>query len=151
VDGPALHVGRNRLTAVYRLAEHVENAPQRHFTHRRRDRTAGIGDVHAPRNAVRGAHGDRAHLVLSNMLLDLGHQLDRYRSAAVLDLEGIVDLGQVLRLELHVEHRADHLDDPADIVLGLGGFPFSLGCDCSCHLCLHSVCGSVPLTDGTTE
>ena len=32
------------------------------------------------------------------------------------DLERVVELGQVLRLELDVEHRADDLNDLADIV-----------------------------------
>ena len=37
----------------------------------------------------------------------------------VLEDEGVVDLGQVLGLELDVEHRADDLDDAADVLLGL--------------------------------
>ena len=42
-------------------------------------------------------------------------------------VERVVDLGQVLRLELDVEHRADDLDDAADVLRGgAGGVFFSV-------------------------
>ena len=107
--------------------------PSGAFANRSGDRPAGVAHLHAAGDPVGGAHGHRAHLVLPDVLLHLRGQLDRYRAAGVLDLDRVVDLGQVLRLELDVEHRADDLHDPAQVVLGLGGFLFLLGGDCSCH------------------
>ena len=62
-------------------------------------------------------HRDRAHLVAADVLL----HFDRRRGSVAVrrpsprDLERVVELGQVLRLELDVEHRADDLHDLADV------------------------------------
>ncbi len=58
------------------------------------------------------------------MLLHLDGDTNRDVRLAVLDEERIVDLGQVLRLELDVEHRADHLDDASDVLVVFAGRPF---------------------------
>ena len=96
------------------------------------DRAVGVGHLHAAGHAVGGAHRDRAHLVLSDVLLHLAGQPDAAPASLLSSMhERVVDLRQVLGLELHVEHRADHLHHPADI-------PFSacrtradsFGCDC---------------------
>jgi hypothetical protein len=97
------------------------------------NRVAGVGDLHAAAHPVRAAHRHRAHLVLPDMLLHLGGEPHRKAAAAVLELQGVVDLGQVLRLELHVEHRADDLHHPAHVLRGgAGGRLF--GCDRCGHL-----------------
>ena len=53
------------------------------------------------------------------------------------DAQGVVKLGQVLGLELDVEHGSDDLNDLADVVLlrfRVGRFRFlSLGADSCCH------------------
>ena len=117
VNGPALGVLGQRRATIDRLAQYVENAAQRRLAHRGGDRAVGVRHLHPAGNAVGGAHGHRAHLVLSDMLLHLGGQPDGHRAAAVLDDQRVVDLGQVLRLELHVEHRANDLYHPADVLL----------------------------------
>ena len=52
---------------------------------RHRDRPAGVDRFHAADDAVGGAHRDRAHLVLPDVLLHLGGQADRHRAGGVLD------------------------------------------------------------------
>ena len=94
---------------------------------------AGVGHLHAAGDAVGRAHGHRAHLVLADVLLHLGGEADRHGARGVLDGEGVVDLRQVLGLELDVEHRADDLDDAADVLLGLRRGAGLLGCDSSGH------------------
>ena len=65
---------------------------------------------------VGGAHRDRAHLVAADVLLHLDRHADVLaRVRRRVDLERVVELGQVPRLELDVEHRADDLDDLADV------------------------------------
>src|SRR5262249_19692645 len=66
-----LRIGGNRRPAVYRLAEHVEDAPQRSIADRRRDRRAGIRHLHATGDAVGGTHRHRPHLILPDVLLHL--------------------------------------------------------------------------------
>ena len=43
-------------------------------------------------------------------------------AAGILDQQGVVDLGQMLRLELDVEDGADDLHDPADVCCVLAAF-----------------------------
>ena len=51
------------------------------------------------------------------MLLHLGDELDLLTGlGARLEPEGVVDLGQVLGIELHVQHRTDDLDDLSVLV-----------------------------------
>ncbi len=116
VDGPPLRRGRNRLAFVDRLAQYVQDPPQRRFADGHRDRLAGIDDLHAAHHAVGRAHRDGAHLVTPDVLLHLRGQADRGRAVAgMIDHHRVVELGEVLRLELHVEHGPDHLDDLSDI------------------------------------
>jgi hypothetical protein len=71
------------------------------------------------REAVRRVHGDRAHAVVAEMLLDLA---DQRAGIATVDRDRIVDLGQVLR-EGGLDHDALDLLDTA-LVAGarfLGG------------------------------
>ena len=133
VDRPALGVLGHRRAAVHRLAQHVEDPAQRRLAHRHGDRPAGVGHLHAAGHAVGGAHRHRAHLVLPDVLLHLGGEPDRDGAAGVLELERVVDLGQVLGLELDVEHRADDLDDAADVLRVRAGGGLLLGCDSGGH------------------
>ena len=73
VDRPAL-LDHDLLALVDRLAEQVEDAPERHVADRHRDRAAGVDDLHAAREAVGGVHRHRAHAVVAEMLLDLAHE-----------------------------------------------------------------------------
>src|SRR6185437_4799418 len=117
VNRPARRIGGNGRTIVHRLAEHVENAPQRRFAHWHRNRRSGIHHGHATLDAVRSRHGDGAHLIAPDVLLHLGHQVDAPAARGILiHGERVVDLREMFRRELHVEHRANDLDDLADIL-----------------------------------
>ena len=85
VDGPPLDVGRNRRPAVDRFTQYVQDAPQRSLAHRGSDGSPGVAHLHPTGDAVGGAHGHGADLVLPDVLLDLGRQLDRDRPAGILD------------------------------------------------------------------
>ena len=73
---------------------------------------AGVDHLHAPGQAVGGVHGHRAHLVVAQVLLHLGDQVDLARGRLDVDLESVVDGRQRLG-ELHIEHRTDDLYDLA--------------------------------------
>jgi hypothetical protein len=116
MDRPAQRVLRDRRALVHRLAEHVQDAAERRRTDRHRDRAAGVADFHAAHHRVGGGHGDGAHLVAADVLLHLGDDADvAARVGLRVDLERVVQLGEVLRLELHVEHGPDDLHDLADV------------------------------------
>jgi len=123
----------NLGVSVHRLAQHVEDPAQRRVADRRGDRRAGIHHRHAAGDAVGAAHGDRAHLVLPDVLLHFGGEADRHVAARILQHQGVVDLGQVLGLELDVEHRADHLHHAADGLRRCAGGVLLFGCDGSGH------------------
>src|ERR671914_426532 len=56
--------------------------------------------------------------VLGSRSVNFGGEPHRNRPAAVFDHQCVVDLGQVLGLELDVQHRPDDLHDSADVLLG---------------------------------
>src|SRR5690606_3144317 len=86
--------------------------------HGNRDRAARVARRYPADDAIGRRHRDRAHLVAPDMLLNLGHQVDRRPAVLALrpDLEGVVDLRQLPGVELDVDHRTDHLDDPSDVL-----------------------------------
>src|SRR5262249_21235407 len=73
VDRPA--IARCALLAVDGIADHVPNAPERLVADRDRDGRPGVDDLGAARKAVRRVHGDRAHTIVAEMLLNLGDEL----------------------------------------------------------------------------
>ena len=83
-----------------------------------RDRAAGVDDFHAAHHGVGRRHGDRAHLVAADVLLHFDGRRGSVEPSRrrARDLERVVELRQMLRLELDVEHRADDLNDLADVV-----------------------------------
>ena len=113
------------------FAEHVEQAAQRRLAHRHRDWRPGVADLDAPLQAVRRAHGDRADDVVAEVLLHFEDQspaalLDaphrrgfgavvgataRADRCGQVELEGVVDVGKVVRRELDVDDGTDDLGD----------------------------------------
>src|SRR5829696_3676992 len=138
VDRPAFGVSRNSNAIIDRLTQHVEDATQRNVAHRRGDGRPGVPDLHPPDHTVGAAHGNCPHLILPDVLLHFGGDLDRHGAVRIEQLDGVVDLGEVFRLELDVEHRADDLHDLSDILPGGGCLADPLRCDCGCHGCLDS-------------
>ena len=122
VDRAAL-VGLDRSLLVHRLADDVDDAPQRGRAHRHRDRLAGVGHDGAAHQALGGVHGDGAHGVLAEMLGHFQHQ----PVALVVRLQRVQDRGQLVA-ELHIDDGPDHLGDFADslahlCLLNLGALP----------------------------
>jgi len=95
-----------RGLAIHRLPQHVEDAPQHSLANRHLNwQPCRIGDL-AARQAVRRVHGHRPHLVTAKVLLHLQHQI---LGAIARHPNRVVDIGQTLRWERHIHHRAQHL------------------------------------------
>jgi hypothetical protein len=138
-----LAIALGLVALVDRLAEQVEDAPERALSHRHGDRAAGVAHLHAARQAVGGVHGHRADAVVAQVLLHLEHEL---RGAAVLaglgllalgavplelDLERVVDLGQVLGREGDLDdHALDLFHGPG--VRVAAPLLLCLGLSCCC-------------------
>src|SRR5205085_2145362 len=117
VNRPAWCVGWNGFTLIDWLAEHVEDTAERSLAHGDGDWSAGIRDLHAALNAVRGTHGHRANDVAANVLLNLGNETHvPARLVLRLELERIVQLGEILALEFNVENRSNDLNDFPDVI-----------------------------------
>ena len=130
VDRPALGVLGQRLAEVDRLAEQVEDPPERHAADRDRDRRAGVDHLGAAGEAVGRVHRDRADAVVAEVLLDLADEVLVLAAAmsssssargglGTLDRDRVVDLGQLVG-EHGLDHDALDLLDPADVALALG-------------------------------
>ena len=74
VDAAALDVGGQLRAEVDRLAEQVEDAPERRLADGHRDRPAGVDHLDAAREAVGGVHRDGAHAIVAEVLLHLADQ-----------------------------------------------------------------------------
>jgi hypothetical protein len=122
VDRPAL-VELDLTGVVDRVAEQVEDSPERPLTHGHGDGPAGVADGRAAREAVGGVHRHRAHAVVTKVLLNLEHEpaLARLHLLVLgllhveLDLERVVDLRQVIRRERHLDDHPLHLLHAAEV------------------------------------
>ena len=126
------------------LAEHVEEAAQRGRADGHGDRRAGVDDLGAARQAVGGVHGHGAHLVVAQVLLHLGDQVDRLAVAVDRDLQRVVD-GRQLVGKVSVDHGADDLHDAS--------FVHDLNSAAVCRLTAHLPFGgrSGPWRSGSAE
>ena len=108
VDGPAQR-GFHRPQVVQRGAGDVEQAAQGFGADGDGYAGAGVGDFHAPGQAVGGAQGQAAHPVVADVLLHFQHQ----PLAVVVHLHRIEQPGQFVGGEFHIHHRADNLNNLA--------------------------------------
>ena len=101
-------------------AEDVEDPAERRLADGDGDRRAGVLDLHATREAVRGVHRHGADAVIAEMLLHLHDQVDRGAPALLgdLDAQRVEDLRELL-VEDGVDDDAPDLDDLADVLLAL--------------------------------
>ena len=113
---------------VQRLAEHVEHVAEHGVPHRHGDPPAQVAHRGAPDEAVGLLHADAAHPAVADLLRHLGGDLRRGALQLDGELDGVVDLGQGVRRELHVDDGAGDGDDPSvfecagrDGVLRCGG------------------------------
>ena len=79
VDRPATVSSASSLAEVDRLAEQVEDPPERHRADRDRDRAAGVDHLGAAGKTVGRVHRDGAHAVVAELLLDLAARARRWR------------------------------------------------------------------------
>ena len=114
VDRPALGIVGECRAAVDRLPDHVPETPERRVPDRHRDRRLGVDDVDPAREPVRRVHRNRAHAIVSQVLLHLCHE----RPGRELDLEGAQDLGEPVG-EDGVDDDALDLDDLPCVTAGL--------------------------------
>src|SRR3954449_10143609 len=133
VDRPALDVALDLAALVDRLAEQVEDAPERDVADRHGDRPAGVDDLGPAREAVGRVHRDRADAVVAEVLLHLADQVRAdalvvARGAVARDEQRVVDLGQLVGEHGLDDDALDLLDAPdvavavaALVLLGFGG------------------------------
>ncbi len=63
------------VAEIDRLAQQVEDPPERHPADRHGDRATGVDHFGAPGQAVGGVHRDRPNAVVAEVLLDLADQV----------------------------------------------------------------------------
>jgi len=78
-------------------AEHVHDAAQGSGAHRDADALARARDGEAAAQALRGAHCDCPHDAVAELLLHFERQVD------IIELERVIDLGDLIAVELHVD------------------------------------------------
>ena len=89
-------LGANRSALVDRLANHVQNPSQRFGSDRDRDCCADVANIHSAAQAVGGAHRDRTHPVVAEVLLRFE---DQGPSIVEGHFERVVDLGKSIGRE----------------------------------------------------
>jgi hypothetical protein len=106
-------VGLDRAGLVDRAPQHVHDAAQRGDAHRHLDALAGAAHLHAALQAVAGAHGDRAHHAVAQLLLHLERQalLDQLVGRVGLQDQRVVHERHLVARELDIDDRADGLND----------------------------------------
>ena len=94
-----------RQPAVYRLAQHVEDAAQGGPAHRHHDRLTGVLHRQSPTQPRSRSHSHTAHRGGVNVLLHLDHQGWAF---VALDEQRMADARQVAHGELHIHYHARH-------------------------------------------
>ena len=87
------------------VAQHIHDPPQRLCAHRYRDRGTGVFHVEAAAHALGGAHGNRAHHTVAQLLLHFESE------PFVTHHQCVIHLGHAVTGELHVDDGADNLYD----------------------------------------
>src|SRR5215470_17068426 len=96
----------------------------RWIPHRHRYRPAGVGDRRVAGQAVGRLHGDGPDHVVADVLLHLEGERSLLAAEGHVHVQGVVDAGDLLGRELHVDDGTDHLDYSAGAGAGasaLGG------------------------------
>ena len=101
IDFAAVH----RPTLVDRPSEHVHDAAERLHAHRHHDRRVGVDHLHAAAQAVGAAERDGAHDAVAQLLLHFEREPD------LVELQRVVDFGDLVARKLHVDDRADALNN----------------------------------------
>src|SRR4051794_7084430 len=100
-------LGLDRLLLVDRLAQDVEHAAERRGSNGNADRRARVDGLCATRQSVGRGHGNGAHPVVAEMLLDLADE----RGTGPLQLYGIEDRRQMAGRKFDVNDWTGDRDD----------------------------------------
>ena len=115
VDGEEL-VALDGTTLVNRLTNDVHNAAESGLADRDLDGGTGVDDLLPTDETLGTVHGNGADRVLTEMGRDLENEA---ATREVLDLEGVQDGREVVRVKLDVDDGTNDGLDGADIALGL--------------------------------
>ena len=100
----------HRALLVHGLAGDVEHPAHDAFADGHGDGLAGIDDFVAALESFAGAHGDGAHPIVAQVLLDFERELGGLAQDLEFNSEGGVDRGESIR-ELNVHDWSDDLND----------------------------------------
>ncbi len=118
VDLPVV-LDRTDVVGVERLADDVEDVSQDGVPDGHGDPAAGLAHDGAAHEAVGRLHAHAADAALTDLLGDFAGHRDGGAVDDDVDLDGVVDLGQRVRRELHVHDRSGDRDDAPRLVGGL--------------------------------
>ena len=113
VDRAPGHVRRQRRAVVDDVADDVQQPAQHVLTYGHLDGATRVDHARAAHQAVGRLHRDAPGPQLAEVLLDLQDQAPAGASGVRVDLQRVVDGGQLALLELDVHHHSDDLFDPA--------------------------------------
>ena len=103
------------------IAGQIEDAAESSLADGDGERSTGIGDFHTADHAVGAGECDTANATAAEVLLDFTSQLNTNPFDLLIDMDGIVDGGEVIFREFGIEDRADDLCDFSNIRRGCGG------------------------------
>ena len=83
----------------------VEKASQGFRPHGHHNPLSGVIHRNAPRQTIGGSQGETSDPVIANVLLDFQHQF----FTAIVQVQGVKQLGQLVGGKLHVDNGADYL------------------------------------------
>jgi len=104
VNGRALLL-TNRTFLINGVAQHVHDPTQRLCAYRYRDRRTGVFHIETAAHALGGAHGNRAHHTVAQLLLHFEGE------SFIAHHQCVIHLGHAVTGELHVDDGADNLYD----------------------------------------
>jgi hypothetical protein len=103
-------VGIHRALLVHRVTRDVEDATHDTFADGHGDGLPRVDGLVAALESFAGAHGDGAHPIVAQVLLNLEREPGGLAQDLEFDGEGVVDRGELVG-ELDVHDRADDLND----------------------------------------
>jgi len=109
MDG-IIFIGGDGALLVHNLAGNIKDASHHTFADWHRNWCAGIRDLETAFKALSAGHGDRAHPIIPQVLLDFERQFGGLALDFVIHGQRIID-GRQWFGELDVHHRTDDLDN----------------------------------------
>src|ERR1043166_682965 len=101
-----------RAPIVDRLPGHIEQTPEDAFADWHADRPARVRHIHPALESFSRRHRDGAHPIFPQVLLNFERQLGRVAAHFVLDLERVIDFGELPFIwELDVHHGTNDLNN----------------------------------------